>query len=97
MSPRLQLIFVLLGCSLCGCPSKSSSQPHNCATKADCITSCRYGAVNRHWYRENAGEECDDGCASRGAVSSCEAGTCVSRREGELVAGCTRVDVRRAR
>jgi hypothetical protein len=97
MSPRLHLTSVLLAWSLCACPSKSSSQPHNCATNADCMTSCRYGAVNRHWHSENAGEECDDGCASRGAVSSCEAGACVSRRDGEVVVECTRVDVDRPR
>jgi hypothetical protein len=64
---------------------------HSCTTDADCTLSCKHGAVNRAWYRSSlpGGEDCEDGCASKGMTAKCETGRCSAQKGGSLVPECT--------
>jgi predicted small lipoprotein YifL len=78
-------------------PAKPIPPPHSCGDDADCICSCKFGAVNRDWYSHSVdpATECKDGCASKGMVARCEQGRCAAYFRGETEAhtGCTGKDV----
>lgn len=66
-----------------------------CAADAECMASCRHGAVTRAWHSATypGGEACEDGCTSKGTEPPrCEAGQCVARRAGARDPQCTAVD-----
>lgn len=68
-----------------------ASRRQSCQRDADCLLSCRHGAVNASWYHAALpnGEACQDGCASKGLTASCAAGRCVAKKNGALVPECT--------
>ena len=68
-----------------------ASRRQGCQRDADCLLSCRHGAVNASWYHAAlpSGEPCEDGCASKGLTASCDAGRCVAKKNGALVPECT--------
>jgi hypothetical protein len=68
-----------------------------CKVAADCVNSCRHGAVSRTWYRTHypGGERCKDGCTSKGTEAPrCVAQSCVAYYKGKPSATCTRRQVK---
>jgi hypothetical protein len=64
---------------------------HRCKRDEDCLLSCTQGAVSADWYHTAlpSGEQCQDGCASKGLAASCDSGRCVAKKNGVLVPECT--------
>lgn len=64
-----------------------------CHADADCLNSCKHGAVSRAWYRAQARlVECLDGCANQiSGPPRCVEGSCVAfDHRGERREYCTR-------
>jgi hypothetical protein len=85
------LPFVLAALVLGSCadvlPGASAQGPESdpgrfrCEVAADCLNSCRYGAVNAAWYHRNEASlrECEDGCANQvSGPPRCEQNVCVA-------------------
>lgn len=67
---------------------------HRCNSPTDCMSSCRYGAVNKTWYGFAERHECKDGCAGKGTeVPRCEKGTCTAYNRGLVHPHCTQRSV----
>jgi len=87
-------------------PESVLKDPHrfDCAADADCMNSCRYGAVNSAWYlramKAPGYAECEDGCDNQiSAAPRCEGGGCVATQrdpqdESKITPrpSCTRVE-----
>lgn len=70
---------------------------HRCNAPADCMNSCRYGAVNRNWYGLAQRNECKDGCAGKGSEAPrCEKGMCTAYNRGVSHPHCTERSVHAA-
>ena len=82
---RMLAIAIALSASGCGerdapspAPRPSVPDRWTCTSDADCLNSCRWGAVSRAWYDPNQ-RECKDGCNDQlSAPPRCLDGGCVA-------------------
>lgn len=108
MKFALVTLFLVLGVALGGSTASSAVGRYSalaptkarsvvplkfiCKSNADCLLSCKHGAVNRKWYASRPAplDECKDGCAGKGARALCQGSLCVAvDGNGKRVESCS--------
>jgi len=78
-------------CAFAECPK--ISEQYSCQADTDCVSSCKWGGVNRIWYEKNKTQDCIDGCAGIGFEVKCADKICHNLLDGKLNdSGCSERD-----
>ena len=71
-----------LKCEFKQCPA--ANEQYLCQADSDCISSCKWGGINKTWWGKNKEQDCLDGCAGIGFEAKCINRICHTFFAGKL-------------